>query len=144
MVEADGYILRIVTKEWVAQVFNFAIYYTSTRRKWKAGQRILFVHKASVGDAIIGYGEIGDIYPSEELSEEERRECEKWGWKKAIEFKYVIRFDKPLPIKETFLKNLKLRGRSLQGFPLNKEQLNLIISQAERLQSQKPLSHQKS
>jgi hypothetical protein len=138
MVEADGYILRISTKEWVDQVFNFAIYYTSTRRKWNTGQTIIFVHKTNIGDAIIGYGEIGNIYALDELSEEERRECEKWGWKKAIEFKYIIRFDKPLPIKETFLKSSKLRGRSLQGFPLNNEQLNLIISQAEHLQSQKP------
>ena len=138
MVESDGYILRISTKEWVDQVFNFAIYYTSTRRKWNTGQRIIFVHKTNIGDAIIGYGEIGNIYAFDELSEEERRECEKWGWKKAIEFKYILRFDKPLPIKETFLKSSKLRGRSFHGFPLNKEQLNLIISQAEQLQSQKP------
>jgi hypothetical protein len=144
MVEAEGYILRISTKEWVDQVFNFAIYYTSTRRKWKTGQRIIFVHKTNIGDAIIGYGEIGNIYASDELSEEERHECEKWGWKKAIEFKYVIRFDKPLPIKETFLKNSKLRGKSFHGFPLNREQLSLIINQAEQLQSQKPLSHQNS
>jgi len=136
MVEVDGYILRISTKEWVDQVFNLAIYYTSTRRKWNAGQTIIFVHKTSIGDAIIGYGEIGNIYASDELSEEERRECEKWRWKKAIEFKYVIRFDKPLPIKETFLKDLKLRGRFLHCFPLNKEQLSSIISKAERLQSQ--------
>ena len=136
MVEADGYILRIATKEWVDQVFNLAIYYTSTRRKWKMGQTIIFVHKTSIGDAIIGYGEIRNTYASEELSEEERRECEKWRWKKAIEFKYVIRFDKPLPIKETFLKDLKLRGRFFHGFSLNKEQLSSIISKAERLQSQ--------
>ena len=144
MVEADGYILRIATKEWVDQVFNFAIYYTSTRRKWNTGQTIIFVHKTSMGDAIIGYGEIGNIYASDELSEEERRECEKRGWKKAIEFKYVMRFGKPLSIKETFLKSSKLRGRSLHGFPLNKEQLDSIIRQAEQLQLQKPLSNQNS
>jgi len=144
MVEAEGYILRISTKEWVDQVFNLAIYYTSTRRKWNMGQTIIFVHKTNIGDAIIGYGEIGNICASDELSEEERRECEKWGWKKAIEFKYVIRFDKPLQVKKTFLKNFKLRGKSFHGFPLNREQLNLIISQAEQLQSQEPLSHQKS
>jgi len=144
MAEACGYILRIATEEWVDQVFNLAIYYTSIHRKWNTGQTIIFVHKTDVGDAIIGYGEIGNIYASEELSEEERRECEKWRWKKAIEFKYIIRFDKPLPIKETFLKNSRLRGRSLQGFPLKKEQINSIINQTEQLQSQKPLPHQKS
>ncbi len=140
MVEANGYILRISTKEWVDQVFNLAIYYTSTRRKWNRGQTIVFVHKTNIGDAIIGYGEIGNIYASEELSEEERHECEKWGWKKAIEFKYIIRFDKPLQIKKTFLKGSKLRGRSLHGFPLNKEQINLTISHAEQLQPQKTSS----
>ena len=34
--EADGYILRIASKEWVERVFDLAIYYTSTRRKWEA------------------------------------------------------------------------------------------------------------
>ena len=104
MVEADGYILRIATKQWVEQVFNLAIYYTSARRKWKSGQTILFVHKTNKGDAVVGYGEIGDIYSVDELSGEERRECEKYGWKKAIEFKYVKKFENPLLIKETCLK----------------------------------------
>jgi len=135
MVEAQGYILRIATNEWVDQVFNLAIYYTSTRRKWKIGQTIIFVSKTNIGDAIIGYGEIGNTYDVDELSEEEKLECEKYGWKKAIEFKYILRFDKPLPIKETFFKDSKLRGRSFHGFPLNKEQTNLIINQAERLKS---------
>ncbi len=130
MVEANGYILRVAKKEWVEQVFNFAIYYTSGRRNWKIGQRILFVHKTSMGDAFVGYGEIGNVYTSDELSEEEKRECEKWGWKKALEFKYVIRFDKPLPVKETFLKDLKLHGKSLHTFPLKNTQVNEIILQA--------------
>jgi len=131
MVEADGYILRIAAKEWVDQVFNLAIYYTSTRRKWEAGQTIVFVHKTDRGDAIIGYGEIGKICALDELSEEERRECERQRWKKAIEFKYVVRFDKPLPVKETCLKGLKLHGRYLHGLPLSREQLDSIIGQAE-------------
>jgi hypothetical protein len=98
----------------------------------------MFLHKTSMGDAFVGYGEIGNVYGLDELSGEEKRECEKWGWKKAIEFKYVIRFEKPLLLKQTFLKDLKLRGRALHGFPLNMEQLNSIISYAERLQRQTP------
>jgi hypothetical protein len=138
MGEADGYILRIATEEWVDQVFDLAIYYTSTRRKWKPRQIILFVHKTDVGDAFVGYGVIEKAYEKDELSEDEKRECEKRGWKKAIEFQYAVRFEKPLPVKETFLKDLKLRGRSLHGFPLNKEQLDSIVSKAEQLQSQTP------
>jgi len=134
MAEADGYILRIAKKEWVNQVFEMAIYYTGFRRKWKVGQIIIFVHKTAVGDAFMGYGEIGNVYGLDELSEEERSECEKWGWKEAIEFKYVIRFEKPLPVKETFLKDMKIRGRTLHGFPLSREKLNSILSDAERLQ----------
>lgn len=133
MVEAEGYVLRITTKKWVNQVFSLAIYYTSLRRRWKPGQTIVFLHKTSVGDSIVGYGVIGRISEKDELSEEERRECEKHGWKKAIVFKYVKPV-KPLPIKETFLKNSKLRGRYFHGLKLDKEQVNSIINQAERLQ----------
>jgi len=134
MTEVDGYILRIATKEWVNKVFEMAIYYTGFRRNWKVGQTIHFVHKTALGDAFIGYGEIGNVYGLDELSGDERRECERWGWKKAMEFKYIIRFEKPLPIKETFLKNLKIRGRTLHGFSLSKDQLNSIINSAESLQ----------
>jgi hypothetical protein len=132
MVDIAGYILRIATREWVDQVFNSTIYYTSSRRNWKTGQCIIFVHKTSSGDAFVGYGEIGNVYASDELSEEERRECEKCGWKKAIEFKYVMRFDEPLSIKKTFLKDSKLRGRSLHGFAISNEQLNSITKQVEQ------------
>lgn len=134
MVEANGYILRIATEKWVNQVFGMAIYYTSVRRRWKPDQTIVFMHKTSVGDAVIGYGVIGKIYEKDALSEEEKRECEKYGWKKAIEFKYIVKLEKPLPIKETFLKDSKLRGRYFHGLILNTEQLNSIISQAEHLQ----------
>jgi hypothetical protein len=133
MAEAYCYILRISTKEWVDQVFSVAIYYTSVRRKWKPGQRVLFVHKTNIGDALVGYGIIENILERDALSEEEKHECEEHGWKRAIEFKYVLKFEKPLPVKETFLKGLRVRGRALHGFPVNKEQLDSVISQAERL-----------
>jgi len=134
MGEADGYILRIATKEWTDKVFDSAIYYTSFRRKWRVGQTIIFIHKTDIGDAFVGYGMIGNVYDKNELSEEEQRECEKWGWRKALEFKYIIKFDKPLAIKETFLKNLKLSGRYLHGLSLKKEELSAILTQAERLE----------
>jgi len=133
VIEADGYILRITKEKWVDQVFDLAIYYTSARRKWKAGQIIIFIHKTSIGDAVRGYGVIEKVYERDELPERERRECEKHGWKKAIEFKYVKKTD-PLPIKETILKDLKLHGKYLHSLPLNKEQLSAITGQAERSQ----------
>lgn len=131
MSNVSGYILRITTKQWVNQVFNMAIYYTSIHRKWESGQTILFVHKTNVGDAMVGYGVIENVYEKDELSDEERRECEKGGWRRALELKYVKQFDRPLPIKETFLRGSKLRGRYFHGLKLNKEQLEAVITQAE-------------
>lgn len=132
MATPKGLILRIATKEWVNQVFDYAIYYTSARRKMSAGQTVLFVHKTRFGDAFIGYGEIGNIRTVEELSEFERSLCEKWGWKRAIELKYIVKFEKSLPIRETFLKDLKVRGKTLHCFPLSEEDLNQIIGKAEK------------
>jgi hypothetical protein len=132
MEEVAGYILRIASEEWVRQVFDLAIYYTSLSRKWKEGQMILFVSKTGTGDVILGYGVIKGVLSKDELSEEERLECEKHSWKRAIEFAYVKRFEKPLPLKKTFLKGSKFRGRYLHGLAIGKEQLDSIISQAEK------------
>ncbi len=132
MSEVAGYILRIATKEWVDQVFDSAIYYTSISRKWTRGHTILFVHKTIEGDAFIGYGVIENVYGKEELSAEERRRCNEEGWMKALEFRYVKEFEKPLPVKETFLKNTKVRGRLLQGLTVTRKQLDETIGQGEK------------
>ncbi|MEM3673425.1 MAG: hypothetical protein QW468_04290 [Candidatus Bathyarchaeia archaeon] len=92
------------------------------------------MHKTSVGDSIIGYGVIGNTYGLDELSEEERRECERNGWKAAIEFKYVKEFEKALPLKETVLKDINARGKFLHGLPLSSEQIESVINQAESSQ----------
>ncbi|MGQ9624220.1 MAG: hypothetical protein ACUVT9_02495 [Candidatus Bathycorpusculaceae bacterium] len=131
MGETVGYILRIATKQWVNQVFDTAMYYTGARRKWKPEQTILFLHKTSVGNSFIGYGVIEGVYGLDEISEEERRECERHGWKVAIAFKYVAEFEKALPIKETALKDVNARGKFLHGLPLSKEFIEFIINQAE-------------
>ncbi len=134
MAEAAGYLLRIATEKWVNQVFGMAVYYTGVRRRWKPSQTVAFVHKTGVGDAIIGYGVVEKVYKKNELSEEEQRECDRYGWKKAIEFKYVMEFKNPLPVKDTFLKDSKLRGKYFHGLKLTREQLDSIISQGEDLQ----------
>lgn len=132
MSEVTGYILRIATEQWVNYVFDMAIYYTNLKRKWKAGHTILFVHKTSMGDAIVGYGVIEGPVEKDELPEDEQSKCEEGGWKRALVFKYVKRFDRPLLIKETFLKDSKLRGRLFHGLALSKEQMKSIMSQAEQ------------
>lgn len=131
MSAAEGYILRIATKQWVNQVFNMAIYYTNMRRKWKTGQTVLFVHKTNLGDALVGYGLIEKACEKDDLSEQDKHECERGRWKRAIEFRYVKQFSKPLAIKDTFLKGSKLRGRYFHGLRLDKNQLEAILAQAE-------------
>ena len=131
MSEFEGYILRIATRQWVNQVFGMAIYFTNLRRKWKRGQTILFVHKTSVGDALVGYGLIERAWEKDKLSEQDKDACEKGSWKRAIEFRYVKQFDKPLAVKETFLKGSKHRGRYFHGLKLDKNQLKAVLDQAE-------------
>jgi hypothetical protein len=51
--------------------------------------------------------------------------------RKALEFKYVVRFNKPLALRETFLKGSRLHGKYFHGLPLKAEQLKVLINQAE-------------
>jgi hypothetical protein len=129
--EVAGYILRIATELWVDHVFEMAIYYTNMKRQWKSGQAILFIHKTRTGDALVGYGVVDHVAERSALSEEDRLDCDRGSWKRAIEFKYVKRFEKPLHVKQTFLKDSKRHGRFVHGLELNKEQLEQILSQAE-------------
>jgi len=137
--ELAGCILRIASEQWVDHVFEMAIYYTNLKRKWKSGQAVLFIHKTRVGDALVGYGMIDHAAEKRTLSEEDRLECERGSWKRAIEFKYVKRFEKPLLVRETFLKDSKRHGRFFHGLQLTKGEFEKILSQAEK----SPL-HQKS
>ena len=131
MTEVEGYILRVSTRRWVNRVFDMAIYFTNMRRKWKNGQTVLFLHKTRAGDAFVGYGLVEKILDVTELSELDRLDCEKGRWNRAIEFKYVKRFGKPLPIKDTVLESLKLHGRYVHGVALGKNELDSILAQAE-------------
>ncbi len=126
-----GYILRITRKEWVEQVFERTKYYVGIKRKWSPSQTIFFVHKTMRGDAFIGYGVVNNFQSFEELSDEEKAECEKWNWNGALDFIYVVKFKEPLLIKETFLKNSRLRGKYLHGLALTREQIDSILSVAE-------------
>jgi hypothetical protein len=130
---AFGYILRITNDTWVNRVFDMAIYYTNVRRSWKSGQTILFLHKGQVGDALVGYGVIARACGKTDLNEEERCDCEEGGWETALEFQYVKRFRNPMLVKETFLKDSKLRGRYFHGLSLDRRQFELIIAAGERV-----------
>lgn len=129
--QQSGSILRIATKELVDLVFDMAIYYTNMNRKWSSGHMIVFVHKTELGDAFVGYGSIERVSEKDALSEEDRAECFRGGWKRAIEFRYVRRFARPLLIKDTFFKDSKLRGRYFHGLRLGEQQVEEILQQSD-------------
>ncbi len=130
MYQSAGVVLRIASKELVDRVFDLAIYYTNLNRKWGSGQTVLFLNKSELGDAFVGYGVVERASNKDELSDHERVECERGGWKCAIEFRYVKRFEPPLLIKETFLRDSKLRGRFFHGLQVTKEQVERVLKQA--------------
>jgi len=127
-----GYILRISRDEWVKQVFDLKKYYVGVRGRWEPGLTIFFARKAEKGDSFLGYGLIENVQELEELSEEERSECEECGWKHALNFKNVVKFEPPLPIKETVIKDVGLWGSRLHGYRLNTAQVQSILSKAEQ------------
>ncbi len=128
---SHGYILRISRDEWVRQVFNIHKYYAGVKRRWEPDLTIFFARKAEKGDSFLGYGVVGSVLKTEELSEKERDECKKYGWNRVIQFKNIVKFDPPLPIKETVMKDVGVRGNRLHGYRLTQEQIQSILSQAK-------------
>ncbi len=129
-----GYSLRISTKEWVDEVFDTLVYYTGLRRKWRCGQTILFLHKTTLGDAIVGYGIVENVSGVEDLQDEERSRCSEHGWNRALTFRYMVRLEKPFLSKGTFLRDPKFRGRCSHGLQLDNEQVASLIESAESQQ----------
>jgi hypothetical protein len=131
MSETAGHILRIGSQRLVDQVFDSTVYYMNIQRKWKSGQSVLFLHKTDDGDAFVGYGIVKKACGKEYLAEEDRNACEAGNWSMALEFLYVKRFQHPLLIRSTFLKETKLKGRYLHGLCVDNRQLKSVLMQAE-------------
>ena len=132
--EVGGYILRVSRDDWVRQVFEKRKYYPGIMRRWTRGTTILLARKTEQGDSFIGYGIIGRIDMPWELPEEELEYIRNQGWKCVLVFKNLIRFEKPLPLKETFLRGDKRKGKFLHGVPLTVDQVDSILEAAEDLQ----------
>jgi len=126
-----NYVLRISKEEWYRQVFSIKKYFPGVPRKWEPGGIIFLARKAEKGDSLIGYGVIGEFVEKDLLPEERRKECERMGWKGAIVFSELYKFDPPIPIKETVLSASKAKGRYFHGYPLTKDQVDSILRIAE-------------
>jgi hypothetical protein len=122
-----SYVLRITREEWYRQVFSIKKYFPGVPRRWDAGGTIFLVRKAEKGDSLIGYGVIGGFVKKDLLPESRRKECEKMGWKGAIEFSELYRIEPPVPVKETALAAVGVSGSYLHGYVLTKKQADSIL-----------------
>ncbi|MCW4049501.1 MAG: hypothetical protein NWE89_07160 [Candidatus Bathyarchaeota archaeon] len=132
--DRPGYILRVSSDEWVEQIYELQKYYSGIMRNWKIGTPILLAKKTEVGDSFLGYGITDKVEMLWEMTPEEENYCRENKWKCALTFKPLIRFDKPLPIKATFLADDKRKGSFLHGAMLNEEQIDTILEAAEDYQ----------
>ena len=134
--ENPGYILRISKEEWLEQVFRLKRYYPGLMRRYKPGTPILFVKKADEGDSFVGYGAIDKIEMPWELPPEDEEYCRSNNWKCCITFREdMMRWDRPLPIKESILNGDNRKGSYLHGIKLSTEHVNTILKDAEAYQS---------
>jgi len=126
-----NFILRITKEEWFRQVFTIKKYFPGIARRWEPEGAIFLVRKSDRGDSFVGYGVLEEFINKEQLPEEKKAECEKMGWKGVLVFNELFRFEPPLPIKETVLKSSRAKGKCFHGYPLSKEQVDLILKSAK-------------
>ena len=132
--ENPGYILRVSTDDWVEQIFEIKKYYSGIMRNWKRGTPILLAKKTDVGDSFLGYGITDKVEMLWEMTPEEENYCRENNWRCALTLKPLIRFNKPYPIKETFLADDPRKGSFLHGAMLVEVKVDEILEQAEDYQ----------
>ncbi len=93
----------------------------------------MLAKKTHVGDSFLGYGITQKVEMLWEMSPEEEHYCKENGWKVAISFNPLIKFDNPLPIKMTPLKDDKRKGFFLHGVLLSEDTVDSILETAEEL-----------
>jgi hypothetical protein len=136
MVSEDnpGYVLRVNSDEWVEQIFQLKKYYSGIMRNWRRGTPILLAKKAEQGDSFLGYGITDKVEMLWEMTPEEEDYCRENRWKCALTFQPLIKFEAPLPIKDTVLANDRRKGSLLHGAMLPEEQVDSILDKAEEQQ----------
>lgn len=129
-----GYILRISKDSWLNQVYERRKYYSGVLRNWKRGTIILLAKKTGKDDSFIGYGVVDKVEMLWELPPEEAAYAKEHGWRCALTFRTLFRFDKPYPIKESILADDPRKGRLLHGARLTEDQVDAILEAAEDYQ----------
>lgn len=127
----ESYILRISKDEWEKQVFAIKSYYAGVRRNWEPNAKILLVKKTEPGDAFIGYAVIKKVADLEEMSDEEKEMCINNNWNKKLSFSKLVRFEPPVPVKDTAVSRWGQKGALLHGAPISETDIESIIKMAK-------------
>jgi len=124
----EGHVL-VVREEWVERVLSSATYYTGLRaaRGWRPGDMVILVARTELGQSIVGYGIISRIRRREEFEEEEEVLFKEHGWDTAIELEPLVPVKPPIPVEETPLAGLGVRGRYLHGRKITGELLEAMM-----------------
>jgi hypothetical protein len=69
------------------------------------------------------------------MTPEEETYVKEHGWKIGLTLRNLVKFPKPLPIKETIMASDKRRGAFLHGAILSEDQVDSILEAAEELQN---------
>jgi hypothetical protein len=130
----SGCILRITKEEWLQQVFDLRMYYTGLRAvRWKPDMAILFARKSNEGDSFIGYGIVQTVKKLDELTENEKLECQKFGWRWRLDFSKMWKFEPALPLKNTPLADIAKKGKFLHGHHLTEAEIAAILSNVKNM-----------
>ncbi len=62
------------------------------------------------------------------------------GWKGVLIFKDLYKFEPPIPLKDTFMKGSRAKGRCLHGYPLTFDQINSVLDKANETSVLKEIS----
>jgi hypothetical protein len=133
--QANGCILRISNETLEKQVFEISKYYTGVIRRFVRGTPVIFAAKAAGRDSFIGYGVVDKVEYLWEMTPEEETYAREHGWKMGLTLRNLVKFPKPLPIKETIMVSDKRRGAFLHGAMLGEDQVDSILEAAEELQN---------
>jgi len=133
--QANGYILRISNETLQEQVFEIGKYYSGIIRRFIRGTPIILAAKAAGKDSFVGYGVVDKLENLWEMTPEEETYAREHGWKIGLHFSNLVKFPKPLPIKETIMASDKRRGAFLHGAMLNEDQVDAILEKAEEIQN---------
>lgn len=127
--EVKHHILRISRDEWLKQVFTVKKYYSGMRsvRGWQTGSVVIFLKKVGKMDSIIGYGVVEGVETLEDMDDHEKAMCQKNGWKSAVKFSELIKFEKPKLVKDTIIGEWRVKGRFLHGRTLSDDEVKLIL-----------------